>query len=158
MVTADHSADKGSSEFSGRPARALALRWHLVLLVAGALLPLVGFAAVVVYRLAESERAANDRRLLRSAQDLSHALDRELQSTIRTLSVLAGSEEVGRADLRPFYDESKRVLSTQPAWLALILLTPDGRQVSNTNAEWGAKLPDVLEPESLRRAVEQKRP
>src|SRR5215204_2435665 len=116
MVTADHSTDKGASELAGRPGRALALKWHLVLLVAGALLPLVGFAAVVVYRLAESERAANDRRLLTSAQDLSNALGRELQSTIRTLSALAESEKLDGADLRAFHADSKRVLATQPAW------------------------------------------
>ncbi len=156
-MTADHSNDKGSSELSGRPGRALALKWHLVLLVVGALLPLVGFAAVVVYRLAESERAATDRRLLRSAQDLSHALDRELQSTIRTLSAIAESEELDGEDLRAFYAKSKRVLKTQPAWRDLILLTPGGQQVSNTNMEWGAPLPTVLEADSLRRAVEQQR-
>src|SRR5829696_3561043 len=85
--------------------RALALKWHLVLLVVGALLPLVGFAAVIVYRLAESERAANDRHLLRSAQDLSHALDRELQSTIRALSALAESEDLDGEDLTKFHSE-----------------------------------------------------
>ncbi|MDT5272957.1 MAG: hypothetical protein QOH49_5143 [Acidobacteriota bacterium] len=157
-MTTNYPNDKGSSAFSGRPdRRVVALRWHLVLLVVGALLPLVVFAAVVVYRLAESERAANDRRLLRSAQDLSHALNRELQSTIRTLSALAESEELDGEDLQAFHSESKRVLSTQPAWLALMLLRPDGQQVSNTNMEWGAPLPTVLEADSLRRAVEQKR-
>jgi PAS domain S-box-containing protein len=150
--------DKGTPAPSTPAARrALALKWHLVLLVLGALLPLVVFAAVVVYRLAESERAANDRRLLRSAQDLSHALDRELQSTIRTLSALAASEKLDGEDLAAFHTESKRVLLTQRAWLALILLTPDGQQVSNTNMEWGEPLPAVLEADSLRRAVEQKR-
>jgi hypothetical protein len=43
------------------PRRALALRWHLVLLVVGAMLPPVVFAAVVAYRLADSDRAAADR-------------------------------------------------------------------------------------------------
>jgi PAS domain S-box-containing protein len=157
-VTAD-SKDKGASAPSAPAARrALALKWHLVLLVVGALLPLVVFAAVVVYRLAESERAANDRRLLRSAQDLSHVLDRELQSTIRTLSTIAESEKLDGEDLRAFHAESKRVLKTQPAWRDLILLTPDGQQVSNTHMEWGAPLPTVLEVDSLRRVVERKRP
>ncbi|HEX7316835.1 MAG TPA: PAS domain S-box protein [Pyrinomonadaceae bacterium] len=154
-MTSD-SKEKASHARTER--RALALKWHLVLLVAGALLPLVGFAAVVVYRLAESESAANDRRLLRSAQDLSHAFDRELQATVRILSALAESEQLDGADLRAFHAESKRVLKTQPAWRDLIVLTPDGQQVSNTNMEWGTPLPTVLEAESLRRAVEQKRP
>jgi PAS domain S-box-containing protein len=138
--------------------RALALRWHLVLLALGALLPMVLFAAVVVYRLAASERAATDRRLLRSAQDLSLALDGEIQSTVRALSVLAESDEINAADLAPFHAEARRVLSTQPAWLTLILLRPDGQQVVNTNSEWGAPLPQAVEPESFRRVVELRRP
>ena len=157
-MTAD-SKDKGAAAPSAPTARrALALKWHLVLLVVGALLPLVVFAAVVGYRLAESERAANDRHLLRSAQDLSHALDRELQSTIRTLSALAESEELDGKDLAEFHSRAKRVVSTQPAWLTLILLEPDGRQLINTNVPFGTPLPTVIEPDSLRVAVEQKRP
>jgi PAS domain S-box-containing protein len=158
-VTADYSTDKGTSELSGRPGRrAVALKWHLVLLVVGALLPLVVFAAVVVYRLSESERTANDRRLLRSAQDLSHALDREFQSTIRTLSALAESEKLDRGDLAAFHSDAKRVVSTQPAWLTLILLKPDGQQLVNTNVDWGTPLPAAIEPDSLRSTIEQKRP
>ncbi|HEX8145716.1 MAG TPA: PAS domain S-box protein [Pyrinomonadaceae bacterium] len=157
-MTADFKDEGTSAPAAPAARRALALKWHLVLLVAGALLPLVGFAAVVVYRLAESERAANDRRLLRSAQDLSHALDRELQSTIRTLSALAESGELDGEDLAAFQAEAKRVVSTQPAWLTLILLKPDGRQLVNTNVPWGAPLPEATEPDSLRLAVEQKRP
>jgi PAS domain S-box-containing protein len=140
------------------PRQALALRWHLVLLVVGALLPLVVFAAVVVYRLADSERAAADRRLMRSAQQVSEALDREIQGTVRTLSALAESRTLDGPDLQPFYVEARRVLPTQPAWLTLILLRPDGQQVVNTNMEWGTPLPIVLEAESLRRVVESKRP
>jgi PAS domain S-box-containing protein len=140
------------------PRRAVALRWHLVLLVVGALLPLVVFAALVVYRLADSERAAADRRLVRSAQQVSDALDREIQGTVRTLSALAESRALDGPDLQPFYVEARRVVPTQPAWLTLILLRPDGQQVVNTNVEWGTPLPIVLEPESFHRVVESKRP
>ncbi|HEX8187107.1 MAG TPA: cache domain-containing protein [Pyrinomonadaceae bacterium] len=157
-MTADFKDEGAPAPPAPAARRALALRWHLVLLVAGALLPLAGFAAVVVYRLAESERAANDRRLLRSAQDLSHALDRELQSTIRTLGALAESEELDGEDLAAFHAEAKRVVSSQPAWLTLILLRPDGRQLVNTNVPWGTPLPEAIEPDSLRLAAEQRRP
>ncbi|MFL6214225.1 MAG: ATP-binding protein [Blastocatellia bacterium] len=138
--------------------RTLALRWNLVLLVVGALIPMVVFAAVVVYRLAGSEREAAERRLVRSASDLTVALDREIHSTIRTLSALAESEELKRDDLKAFHTMATRVVSTQPPWLTVILLTPDGRQVVNTNASWGSPLPTVIEPASLRRLVEEKRP
>jgi hypothetical protein len=123
-----------------------------VLLVAGALLPLVGFAAVIVYRLAESERAATDRRLLRSAHDLSVALDREFQSTIRTLGAIAESEDLSREDFAAFHAEAKRVVSTQPAWLTLILLKPDGQQLVNTNVDWGTSLPAAVAARAVLRS------
>ncbi|HEX8291161.1 MAG TPA: ATP-binding protein [Pyrinomonadaceae bacterium] len=157
-MTADLDDKLASAPPAPASRRALALKWHLVLLVAGALLPLLAFAAVVVYRLADSERAATDRRLLRSAQDLSLVLDREIQSTVRTLSAVAESEELDRENFEAFHAESKRVLSTQRAWLTLILLKPDGRQLLNTNVPWGTPLSAATEPESLRLAVEQKRP
>ena len=56
---------------------------------------LVVFAAVVVYRLAESERAATDRRLLRSAQDLSHALDLELGHEDREVAARVADDRDG---------------------------------------------------------------
>ncbi|HEY0171792.1 MAG TPA: ATP-binding protein, partial [Pyrinomonadaceae bacterium] len=155
----DEQTNKGSDKTAeAAPRRALALGWHLVLLTLGALLPLIIFAAVVVYRLAESERAAADRRLMRSAQEVSSALDREIQSTVRALAVLAESDEIDAPDLAPFYAEAKRVVATQPAWLTLILLKPDGQQVVNTNWPWGAPLPAATEPESFRRAAELRRP
>ena len=151
--------NRGTEEVSAPlPRRALALRWHLILLVLGAMLPLVVFAAVVVYRLADSEREAADRRLLRSAQQVSDALDREIQATVRALTALAESERLDAPDLQPFYVEAKRVVPTQPAWLMVILLRPDGQQVVNTSMEWGTSLPTVLDVDSLRRAVETKRP
>src|SRR5205085_10787741 len=138
--------------------RTLALRWNVVVLVVGALIPMVGFAAGVVYRLAGSERTAAERRLSMSASDLTSALDREIQSTIRTLNALAESEELKRDDLKAFHAVAKRVVSTQPPWLTVILLTPDGRQVVNTHVAWGSSLPTVVEPASLRRLIEEKHP
>src|SRR5689334_3082615 len=137
-------------DVSGSPARrTLALRWNLVLLVVGALIPMVAFSALVVYRLARSERVAAERRLARSASELTIALDREIQSTIRTLNALAESEEMRRDDLKAFHALAARVVSTQPAWMSVILLAPDGRQVINSQTAWGAPLPPVNEPASL---------
>ena len=44
--------------------RAFPLRWHLMLLVVGTLLPVVVFGAVVAHRLSQSERAVAERRLV----------------------------------------------------------------------------------------------
>jgi PAS domain S-box-containing protein len=53
------SPSEGSSNLTVQPSRlALPLSWHLLLLLSGALLPLLVFAAFVVHRLSDTERAA----------------------------------------------------------------------------------------------------
>jgi signal transduction histidine kinase len=134
------------------------LRWHLVLLVLGTLLPVVVFGALVAHQLSNSERALAERRLVQSARDLATGIDREMSSTIRTLSALAASERLERGDLPGFHAEASRVARTQSFWRTVILLSPDGRQLMNTLRPWGAPLGSVNEPASLRRAVETRQP
>lgn len=61
--------------------RPLPLRWHLVLLLAGTLLPVTLFAGLMGHRLARQEREAAERRLVLSVRDLTTALDREMSAT-----------------------------------------------------------------------------
>ncbi|HZH77532.1 MAG TPA: hypothetical protein VEY88_16020, partial [Archangium sp.] len=60
------------------PSSSLPLRWHLVRLTLGTLLPVVVFAAVVAFQLARSEREASERRVVRSARMLAASFDREM--------------------------------------------------------------------------------
>jgi len=141
--------------FSGRT---LTLKWHLVLLVAGTLLPVVLFAVAVVYKLSLNERAASERRLVLAARNLTQDVEREVSSTTRTLQALAASDRLNQGELKAFYSQAQRTVQTQPTWLSVILLTPDGQQVFNTFRPYGTALPLANEPESLRRVVETRQP
>lgn len=136
----------------------LPLRWHLVLLVVGTLLPVVGFSAALVWRLAEEQRAAATHRLAYSARLMSDAVERELSSSIRALAALAESDILDTGDLHAFYREAQRVQRTQRSWVAIILLSPDGQQLLATDRRWGIPLPKAVEPESLRRLVDTGQP
>lgn len=136
----------------------LPLRWHLVLLVAGTLLPVVIFAAAVVNQLAQQQRAAAERRLVRAARSLADAIDREQTGAVRMLQALAQSDALGHDDLRTFYGEARRVATMQPEWLCIILALPDGSQRLNTLHPYGAPLPHVIEPASLKRLVATAQP
>lgn len=138
--------------------RTLPLKWHLVLLVAGALLPVVLFAIAVVHELSIKERVSSERSLVRAARNLTTDVEREVSSTIRTLQALAVSERLDKGEFKAFYTEAQRMAQTQPTWLTVILLTPDGRQVMNTSEPFGASLPPVNEPESLRRTIDTRQP
>ena len=82
--------------------RTLPLKWHLVLLVAGALLPVVLFAIAVVHELSIKERATSERSLVRAARNLTQDVEREVSSTMRTLQALAVSERLDRGEIKAF--------------------------------------------------------
>ncbi len=143
---------------SGVSTTPRSLSRHLVLVVVGALLPVVVFAAALVLRLSSQERASAERRFAQSARLLALTLEREMSGTIRTLSALARSERLEKEDLQGFHAQARRVAETQPSWLTVLLLTPDGHALVNTRQPWGAALASVNEPESLRRAIEGRVP
>jgi signal transduction histidine kinase len=134
--------------------RPIRLRWHLLILVVGTLLPLVLFSTVVVLRLANEQRQAALRRLTYSSHLMGEAVEQELSSTIRTLEALAESDRLAREDLRGFWTEAKRVHRTQPTWLAILLVAPDGQQLLTTSQPYGTPLPRVAEPDSLHRLLQ----
>ncbi|OKH33065.1 hypothetical protein NIES2119_24265 [[Phormidium ambiguum] IAM M-71] len=130
--------------------QALPLRWHLVLLIVGSLLPVVLFAVTIVYKLSEQEQATSERRALLAARNLALTVEREIASTSRTLQALATSEQLDQGDFKTFYSQAKRVKQAQPTWLTTLLLTPDGRQLVNTRIPFGKPLPYAIDLKSLR--------
>jgi signal transduction histidine kinase len=138
--------------------RTLPLKWHLVLLVAGALLPVVLFAIAVVHELSIKERTSAERSLVRAARNLTQDVEREVSSTIRTLQALAVSERLEQGELKAFYTEAQRTAQTQPTWLTVTLLTPDGQSVMNTSQPLGMSLLSIKETESLKRTIETRQP
>jgi signal transduction histidine kinase len=137
----------------------LPLRWHLVLLVAGTLLPVAAFSTAAVLRVAGEQREASRRRLSYSARLMAEAVDREISSTIRILEVLAENQKLDGGDLRGFWEDAHRVHGTQPSWLSILLIAPDGRQLLVSTQPWGTPLPrSVADPESLREVVRTGRP
>ncbi|OKH46982.1 hypothetical protein NIES2101_24360 [Calothrix sp. HK-06] len=130
------------------------LKWHLVLLVVGSLLPVALFAIFVVHKLSAEARTASEHRMLLAARDLSQDVEREVSTTARTLQSLAASEQLDKGNLKAFHAEVRRAAMTQPTWLTVILLTPNGHQVVNTSRPFGVPLPKVNEPESLQHVVE----
>lgn len=138
--------------------QALSLRWYLVLLVAGTLLPVVLFAGAVVLKLSNQEQAASERLMLREARNLASTVEGEFASTTRTLQALAVSEQLYQGDLESFHNEAKRLTATQITWLTTILLSPDGRELLNSGHSLSRPLPYTHASESLERLIETRQP
>ncbi len=138
--------------------QALSLRWYLVLLVAGTLLPVVLFASAIVLRVSNQEQAAAERLMLREARNLASTIEGEFSSTTRTLQALAASEQLYLGDLNGFHNEAKRLTATQVTWLTTILLSPNGRQLLNSRHALSRPLISDNEPESLEKLIATRQP
>ncbi len=107
------------------------LRSHLVLLVLAVLVPMVVFSTVVIVAFGQQQRAAVRNGAVETARALMNAIDESLNGSVSKLQALATSRSLDRGDLGEFDAEVKRVLASQPDWLTIVLLSPDGRQVVN---------------------------
>ncbi|HKP10589.1 MAG TPA: histidine kinase dimerization/phospho-acceptor domain-containing protein, partial [Blastocatellia bacterium] len=126
--------------------------------MAGTLLPVLIFSAVIVQRLSRQERSAAERRLVIRAHNLADTVEREISATTRTLQALAQSEKLDKDDLKGFDAEARRAAQAQPTWLSVLLIRPDGQQVVNTGVPLGTPLGMVNEAESLQRVMETGQP
>ncbi|HEX9050560.1 MAG TPA: ATP-binding protein [Anaeromyxobacter sp.] len=137
--------------------RTRSVRSLLAALVAATLLPFVAFGATVVVRTAREERAEIERRLSGSARALADVVDREMTATVRALEALGASSALQRGDLSDFREEALRAGALQPRWTAVVLFAPDGARLVDTRPG-ATPVPSTLEPTSLQRAVDTRRP
>ncbi|MGC1639832.1 MAG: hypothetical protein WA781_04200 [Pseudolabrys sp.] len=65
---------------------------RLAILVAGTILPLIGFAAAIVYQHYRQDQRDAFARVLQNTRSIQLILDREMQGIVSGLTVLAGSD------------------------------------------------------------------
>src|SRR5262245_24649959 len=122
------------------------------------MLPGVLLTGVLVLRSFATNRAISERRLLESARVDASALDREFDGAIGILQTLAASPSLDRDDLAQFYLEACRVHATQTGWYTILLLSSDRQPLVSTRVPWGTPLSWIIEPDSLLRLFDTRRP
>ncbi len=122
------------------------------------MLPGLLLTGILVWRSFANNRAISERRLLESARVDASALDREFDSAIGMLQTLAASPSLDRDDLAQFYLEARRVHATQPGWYTILLLLNDRQPLVSTRVPWGTPLSWLVEPDSLQRLFNTRRP
>lgn len=141
MDTHRESLDEGPVTANRVPSvsaglRTPSLRRRLLVLVAGSMVPVLLLAATIVLQgYTRAEQAAQER-VLQITRSTVAAVDRELQSRIAALEVLALSPTLQSSDLEAFRAEAVRFLSRFPG-AGLSLSDRSGRQLLNTNAAPG---------------------
>jgi signal transduction histidine kinase len=133
--------------------KSYSLSQHLVVLVLAAMIPFFILSALVIQGLTDYEHTLGERRLRVASRELSTASDQELESTIRTLTVISVFPSLRLNKLSTFHRESMEILKTQPSWKTLIVYSSDGRPLLNSLEKFGSKLPPAVEPQSLRETI-----
>ncbi len=134
------------------------VRTHLLILIVATLLPILAFSAVMVALLHRETRLATQRGLVETARALSVAIDREVQASISTLSLLATSDELHPLRPAAFDREARVALRSQPAWDNIVLVAPSGQQLVNLHVPLGRALPSISNAALVRRIVDSGMP
>jgi signal transduction histidine kinase len=123
------------------------LKRHLLLLVLGALLPLLVLAVALTVRLVQEERSRTERALHENARLLAAALDAELSRSITAMQTLARNDALRRGDLGRFYVQATDVRDALGLWDNVLLLSPTGEHLFNLMRPFGTRLPPLPQPE-----------
>ena len=134
------------------------IRSHLLLLAAGAMLPVLGFAVLVSAVLLNQVRESVERGALDRARAMITAVDVELRGTIMTMEALAASGALAADDLPRFRIAAARVLATQPTWTNVTLLRPSRERLVDVWQPSAAPLPEVVDAASVVRVLQTASP
>src|SRR5687767_14892663 len=85
------------------------LRSYLSILVLAGVIPLMVLTGVVTASLVYQQRSAVDRGLTDTAAALAHAIENEIETSIKSLETLATSRSLDGESLSGFYERAKRV-------------------------------------------------
>jgi signal transduction histidine kinase len=133
------------------------LRSYLILLVVGAVLPVVIFAGVMVYVSYQQQSENLAQGMIDRARAISAALDREFLISIQSLKVLAASTHLDKGQLQEFYGDMKGALAAHSrAWQNLTLVDASGQQLINLRRPFGSPLPRTGNPEAIEHVRQSK--
>jgi CheY-like chemotaxis protein len=134
------------------------LRTNLLVLVIGAMTPLLAVLFIGGEIIMRHEREAVAREALGRARSAMSAVDAELRGSLTVMQALASSRYLASGDLSEFYEEARRVLASQPDWLNIGLTTAAGVQVIDAAFPYGQHKPLKGDEVSFRLAVKTGKP
>src|SRR6476661_4742981 len=96
--------------------KSMKIRSHLLLLVAGALVPLLVFSTGLTAYSWWEQRHSLENRQLERVRSMVIALDTELQASIRVMRVLGLAPGSQAGNVRSYLPSMQSVMGTQPLW------------------------------------------
>jgi PAS domain S-box-containing protein len=129
---------------------------------AAILIPVLGFASLLLWNFATSERVQLEKQARVSAHSLIASVDLELSKLLVAAEALAASPSIQARDYQGFQRhalDALRVWSPDdPNKLAVVLRDLTSQQLANTRIPWGQPLPKGSNPDVDQGIVRSKRP
>ncbi len=129
----------------------MTIRRHLLILVAGAFLPLLVFGVALTSYSWWQQRNALETRYLERARAMTIVLDTELDASLRVMRSLAYSPDLDAQHMPDFLDRMRRVLATQPLWSRLAVGDAAWKHVSSVGRPEASRAPPAIQPALLAR-------
>src|SRR5438445_13557562 len=107
------------------------IRTHLVILVLGAVLPLLVFSAAMTAIFWRAQRRAFEQQFLERVRAMSIALDSELERYLGLLGILGKSPYLQAGELQWCYEAPKRVRAELLSWVSIMLTHSKEKQLMN---------------------------
>ena len=114
-------------------------RLHLFGLVAAVVIPLIAFAALVVFRYAKAEQARVEQEAVRIAGQTALLVEADLRQLVAKLEGLASSSALAADDFARFHAEASQLTAGREE--TIILRDLGVRQLLNSQVPFGTELP-----------------
>ena len=129
------------------------LRSQMMILVCGALAPLLIVAAIGGASLVRHERETLERGVVGMTRAAMTGVDAELRGVISALTALAASQNLDEGDIKAFHDECRRLIRRQSRWLDVTLADGEGRRIFDARSPYGVVHEGEPAGESVERAL-----
>jgi PAS domain S-box-containing protein len=96
----------------------------LTWLVLVGILPIIAFSGGMAWLFIDHQKAAVEAELSSTARALGVAIDRELESQLTAMRILATGRSLDGNDVSNFADRARRVMAEHPPWLDVVLVDP----------------------------------
>lgn len=129
-----------------------------MVLALGAMAPLLVAAVLAGMLLLQQQRTVLERDAVGRTRAAMSAMDAELLGILSTVNTLPASRSLAEGDLRSFHQELQRVHASQPHWLNVTLMAPDGRRLLESSRPFDQPASGPIDTEGFERALRTGRP
>jgi len=124
--------------------RSFSIKWHVAIVGLLVVTPLLLVEAILLQRIAKSERDTLEQSATSLAREVRDILDRELQAGKSALLALGTSPYLETGNYEAFHRQAQRVAETFPGSV-IGLRNADGGLLAVTVVPWGTRLPVTLD-------------